>query len=60
MASIREKAISILAGNLNSGHSYLIAAVVDVSNIKSTTNNFSPCYVKQRKFWSDTFYPQFT
>ena len=27
MASILEKAISILAGNLNSGRSYLIAAV---------------------------------
>ena len=27
MASILEKAISILAGNLNSGHSYLITAV---------------------------------
>ena len=28
MASIREKAISILAGNLNSGRSYLITAVL--------------------------------
>ena len=27
MASIKEKAISILAGNLNSGRSYLITAV---------------------------------
>ena len=27
MASIWEKAISILAGNLNSGHSYIITAV---------------------------------
>ena len=28
MASIGEKAISILAGNLNSGRSYLITAVI--------------------------------
>ena len=32
MASIREKAISILAGNLNSGRSNLITAVPDFLN----------------------------
>ena len=34
MASIGEKAILILAGNLNSGRSYLITAVTDGSKIQ--------------------------
>ena len=38
MASIREKAISILEGNLNSGLSYLITAVL---NVKSKVDVFS-------------------
>ena len=33
MASIWEKAISILAGNLNSGHSYPISAVTDLQGV---------------------------
>ena len=34
MASIWEKAISILAGNLNLGHSYLITAVTECYSLK--------------------------
>ena len=42
MAIIWEKAISILAGNLNSGHSYLITAVIRGLHIFSI--ECSPCY----------------
>ena len=33
MANIWENAISILAGNLNMGHSYLITTVINVNSI---------------------------
>ena len=35
MANIWENAISILAGNLNLGHSYLITTVINVNSILS-------------------------
>ena len=42
MASISEKAISILAGNLNSGRSYLITAVCADQDLPAKRENFAP------------------
>ena len=39
MANIGEKAISILAGNLNSGQCYLITAVTDIMDSKLYSND---------------------
>ena len=38
MAGILEKAVSILAGNLNSGRSYLITAVLHIAPEDKTSN----------------------
>jgi hypothetical protein len=42
MASISEKAISILARNLNSGRSYLITAVCADQDLPAKRENFAP------------------
>ena len=56
MASIWEKAISILEGNLNSGRSYLITAVDrPKSNSLHTARLKSNDFEKQREGWKRHF-----
>ena len=49
MTSIWEKAISILAGNLNSGRSYLITAVIETKDLLGL------CYSLLKKNLAETY-----
>ena len=56
MSCIREKDISILAGNLNSGHSYLIIAV---RQIRLWQSDFSPKCLACKMFGTGNFLSEF-
>ena len=53
MTSIWEKAVSILAGNLNLGRSYLITAVQEGWGFRGQNSDFSASY--QSTFLEDSF-----